>query len=171
MSGLIALAFSIGGLGAVATWLSLVPLAGMVTIWAIFIAWASYFHNGADGAAARNTLACTVLGSVLAGVTFVFITHVGLGSLPVTASVWVGVFVFIMVCASKIPAFSVIPCLVYGFAATAAFAIHAEPGLGATAKTLAMDFSNPVLVISLSLIIGTVFGVVSGKLAGILTKS
>lgn len=164
-----ALALSIGGLGGVATWLALSPLAGMVTIWAIFIAWGSFFHNGADTAALKNTIVCGIFGSVLAGVAFALITNVPIGPLPVNAAIWVGVTVFLLVMGATIPAFSVIPSAVYGFAATAAYAIHAEPGLAATGKTLAMDFSNPVIVISLSLIVGAVFGLLSGKLSAMIS--
>ena len=168
-----ALALSIGGLGGVATWLALSPLAGMVTIWAIFIAWGSYFHNGADNAALKNTIVCGIFGSVLAGVAFALITKVGLGegtSLAVNAAVWVGVTVFLLVMGASIPMFSVIPSAVYGFAATAAYAIHANADLSAAGNTLNADFSNPVLVISLSLIVGAVFGMVSGKLAAAISK-
>jgi len=173
MSGLVALALSIGGLGGVATWLALDPLAGMVTIWAIFIAWGAYFHNGADAAALKNTIVCGIFGSVIAGVAFALITKVGLGSgtsLAINAAVWVGITVFVLVFASKVPALSAIPTAVYGFAATAAYAIHAGADLSAAGNTVAFDFSNPVIVISLSIIIGAVFGLVSGKLSAALTN-
>lgn len=165
------LALSIGVLGGVATWLALSPLAGMVTIWAIFIAWGSYFHNGADTAALKNTIVCGIFGSVLAGVAFALITKVGLGSatpLAINAAVWVGLAVFVLVMGATIPAFSVIPTAVYGFAATAAYAIHAGEDLSAAGNTLAMDFSNPVIVISLSFIVGAVFGLVSNKVAAMI---
>jgi hypothetical protein len=168
------LALSIGGLGALATWLALSPLAGMVTIWAIFIAWGAYFHNGADAAALKNTIVCGIFGSVLAGVAFALITKVGLGEgtpLAINAAVWVGLAVFIVVMAASIPAFSVIPSSVYGFAATAAYAIHAGEDLSAAGNTLAMDFSNPVIVISLSFIVGAVFGMVSAKVSAIISGS
>jgi hypothetical protein len=143
-------------LGAVATWLALSPLAGMVTIWAIFIAWGSYFHNGADATVLKNTIVCGIFGSVLAAVAFALITKVGLGEgmlLAINAAVWAGLAVFVLVMGATIPAFSVIPAAVYGFAATAAYAIHAGEDLSAAGNTLAMDFSNPVIVISLSRII------------------
>lgn len=168
------LALSIGGLGGVATWLALSPLAGMVTIWAIFIAWASYFHNGADTAALKNTIVCGIFGSVMAGIAFALITKVGLGEgtpLAINAAVWVGLAVFVLVMGATIPAFSVIPSAVYGFAATAAYAIHAGEDLSAAGNTLAMDFSNPVLVISLSIIVGAIFGMVSGKVSAMISGS
>ena len=84
---------------------------------------------------------------------------------------WVGLCVFILVLGASIPAFSVIPSAVYGFAATAAYAIHFGPDLSAAGKTLAMDFSNPVIVISLSLVLGAVFGLVSAKVAAMISGS
>jgi hypothetical protein len=35
---------------------------------------------------------------------------------------------------------------------------------------MAADFSNPVILLSVSFVIGAVFGMLSGKLAGMLTK-
>lgn len=162
MSGLVALALSIGGLGGVATWLAFGPLTGMVTIWAIFIAWGSYFHNGADSAALKNNIVCGIFGAIMAGIAFIMMGLVPLGDV-LTAPVWVAVTVFILVYASKVPALSVIPTAVYGFAATAAYAIHVG------GDTAALDLSNPVVVISLSMIVGTVFGMLSGKLSAILS--
>jgi hypothetical protein len=46
MDLIVALAISIGVLGGIATWVSLGPLAGVLQIWAIFIAWACFYHCG-----------------------------------------------------------------------------------------------------------------------------
>lgn len=173
MSGLLALSLSIGSLGALATWLALSPLAGIVTIWGIFIGWGAFFHNGADMAALRNTMVCGVFGSLIAGVAFALITKVGLGAdtpLAVNAALWVGVTAFVMVLASKIPAFAAIPTSVYGYAATAAYAIHAGEDLSAAGNTLMLDLSNPVIVISASIVLGALFGLLSGKLSAVMTS-
>jgi len=158
------LALSIGGLGGVATWLAFGPLAGLVTIWAIFIAWASYFHNGADISALKNTIVCGIFGAVLAGAAFILIGALPLGDV-LTAPVWVGVTVFVLVMGATLPMFSVIPSAVYGYAATAAYAIHVG------GSPTAMDFSNPVLVISLSLIVGAAFGCASARLNALISGS
>ena len=163
MSGLVALALSIGGLGGLATWLSFGPLAGMVTIWGIFIAWGAFFHSGGDTAALKSTIICGIFGAIMAGVAFILMGAIPLGDV-LTATVWVGVTVFILVYASKVPALATIPVAVYGYAATAAYAIHVG------GSTSAADLTNPVVVISLSMIAGAVFGLVSGKLAGALTS-
>ncbi len=156
------LALSIGVLGGVATWLAFGPLVGLVTIWAIFIGWAQYFHNGADNAALKNTIVCSIFGSILAGVAFILMDLVPLGAL-LTAPVWVAVTVFLLVMGASIPAFSVIPSSVYGYAATAAYLLL----VGGSAT--AMDMTNPVLVVSLSIIVGALFGLVSAKLAALIS--
>lgn len=156
------LALSIGVLGGVATWLAFGPLAGLVTIWAIFIGWAQYFHNGADNAALKNTIVCSIFGSILAGVAFILMDLVPLGAL-LTAPVWVAVTVFLLVMGASIPALSVIPSSVYGYAATAAYLIH----VGGSAT--AMDMTNPVLVISLSIIVGALFGMASAKISAMIS--
>ncbi|WP_292754519.1 DUF1097 family protein, partial [Methylophaga sp. UBA4502] len=48
MSKLTALSISIAVLGAIWAYLALGPLAGFVLVWAGFIAWACFFHTGAD---------------------------------------------------------------------------------------------------------------------------
>jgi hypothetical protein len=57
MPSLIALALSIGVLAIVATWLFLGPLAAiLMQIWQAFIAWACFFHSGADIEAVKKTV-------------------------------------------------------------------------------------------------------------------
>ena len=51
-----ALAISLGVLGAVATWLFLGPLGGMLAIWAAFIAWGCYYHSGGKEAGLQSTI-------------------------------------------------------------------------------------------------------------------
>ena len=156
------LALSIGSLGGVATWLAFGPLAGMVTIWAIFLGWGQYFHNGADSAALKNTIVCGIFGVIMAGIAFILINLIPLGDV-LTAPVWVGVTVFILVMAAAFPSLSVIPSAVYGYAATVAYILH----IGG--DTLAINMTNPIFVVSLSLIVGAVFGMISGKIAAIIS--
>lgn len=166
MSGLIALALSIGGLGAIATWLALGPLAGIVTIWAIFIAWGAYFNNGADNDALKNTITCGIFGSVMAGIAALLVLNISLGA--VTAPIWVGLTVFVLVAASQTPMLSAIPISVYGYAAT--FAYLLEGGRLDMAHVAAVDLSNPVIVISLSIVAGAVFGMLSSKCSSMLSN-
>ena len=66
MSSLVALSISIGVLGGIAAALCLGPLAVIVLIWAVFIAWACFFAIGGDEKALQNTIVCSVLGAIIA---------------------------------------------------------------------------------------------------------
>ncbi|MFW5450983.1 MAG: DUF1097 domain-containing protein [Methylophagaceae bacterium] len=155
------LALSIGVLGGVATWLAFGPLSSLVVIWGIFVAWGAFFHSGGDSAALRSTIICGILGAVIAGVALFLAGVLPLGSLA--APVAVGVMVFVLVMLASIPVFSTIPAAVYGFALTAALALT---GGG---SVTALSTANPVVMISLSIIVGAVFGLLSAKVNGMIS--
>ena len=172
MTKLVALSVSIGILAVVATWLALGPLAGIYIVWAGFIAWAGYFIAGGNNAALKTTIICGIWGVVCAWVAGLILTHVAI-ELP--ANLWpaivVGVTVLVLCLGAHVEALSNIPISVLGYASTAAVmlmggALTAE---GSGALTAA-NFSNPLITVSVSIIIGTIFGLLSGKLAGALGK-
>ncbi len=167
MSKLTALALSIAVLGGVWTFLALGPLAGSVLVWAGFIAWGSYFHTGGDNAALQKTIVGMIYGAVVAGVALALVVAnpVGLGA-AIAAPVYVGVTVFFLVIVAGINLLSVVPANVYGYAATAGYALSTN-----TANlTTTPDLTNPVLLVALSVVLGALFGAASGKLAGMLGK-
>ncbi|MCB4770570.1 DUF1097 domain-containing protein [Ancylobacter sp. Lp-2] len=168
MSLISALAISIGVLGGVATWLFLGPLAGGLQIWAAFIAWAAFFHCGGKEGGFKAVVLANIAGAVMAWLTLLAVTKGGLGAslgLPLWAGICVGVGVLVMILLANIPAFAAIPALVYGFAATAAFALLSADGL---VNLTAASLGNPLVTIILSMIVGAAFGYVSEKLAGAL---
>ena len=157
-----ALAISLGVLGAVATWLFLGPLGGMLAIWAAFIAWGCYYHSGGKETGLQSTIICTAVGAVVGGITLK-LAGMGVG-LPETmwTALCVGLGVAAMVLLANVPMFASIPAQVYGFASTVAYAMM--KGGSVTEASMA----NPVVVIILSMILGAVFGYVSEKVAGML---
>lgn len=173
MSQLAALALSIAVLGGVWVFLALGPLAGSALVWAGFIAWGAYFHTGGDNAALQKTIAGTVYGAVLAGVALFLVVNNPVG-LPATvaAPVYVAVTVFFLVIVAGCNLLSVVPNNVYGYAATVAYALQTPTaeGVGPLASLTSVSLANPVLLLSVSFVIGAVFGMVSGKLAGMLGK-
>lgn len=173
MSQLAALALSIAVLGGVWVFLALGPLAGSALVWAGFIAWGAYFHTGGDNAALQKTIAGTVYGAVLAGVALFLVVNNPVG-LPaaVAAPVYVAVTVFFLVIVAGCNLLSVVPNNVYGYAATVAYALQTPTaeGVGPLASLTSVSLANPVLLLSVSFVIGAVFGMVSGKLAGMLGK-
>jgi hypothetical protein len=167
MSKLTALALSIAVLGGVWAFLALGPLSGYVLVWAGFIAWACYFHTGGDDAALQKTIAGMVYGAVIAGIAL-FLVGLNPIGLPgaVGPAVYIAVTVFFLVIVAGCNLLSVVPANVYGFAATAGYALSkADAG-----SVTAMDLTNPVLLVALSTVIGAVFGMLSGKLSGMLGK-
>lgn len=172
MTSLVALSVSIGVLAVVATWLALGPLAGIYIVWAGFIAWATYFATGGNNAALRTTIVCGIWGVICAWVAGLLLTKLNV-ALP--ANLWpaivVGVTVLVLCLGAHVEALSNIPAAVYGYAATAAVmlmgGVLTAEGSGALT---AADFSNPLITLSVSIVIGAIFGWASGKLAGALGK-
>lgn len=167
MSKLTALALSIAVLGGVWAFLALGPLAGSVLVWAGFIAWGCYFHTGGDTAALQKTIVGMIYGAMVAGVALALVVANPLGlAASIAAPVYVAITVFFLVIVAGINLLSVVPANVYGYAATAGYALSTN-----TANlTTTPDLTNPVLLVVLSVVIGTLFAAASGKLAGMLGK-
>ena len=167
MSKLTALAVSIAVLGGVWAFLALNPLAGAALVWVGFIAWGCYFHTGGDTAALQKTIAGMIFGAVMAGIALYLVGSGMLGGLGVLAApVIIAVTVFPLVIVAGNTLLSVVPANVYGYAATAGYALSkADAG-----SVTAMDLTNPVLLVAVSTVLGAVFGMASGKLAGVLGK-
>jgi hypothetical protein len=167
MSQLVALSVSIGVLGGVATWLYLT--AGLL-IWAGFIAWACYFHSGADGAALKNTIVCNAFGSFCAWVAALIILSFPVADtlgLPVWAAIVVGLTVLLLCLASQIKAFALIPASVYGYAATFAYLLQ-TPETMAKEKLMSAGLTNALIIVIISMALGAIFGWASGKMAAAL---
>ena len=170
MSANTALAISVGVLGAIATWLFLGPLGGMLAIWAAFIAWGCFFHCGGKEPGLQSAILGNIAGAIVAGITLWVALKTGVGDkigLPIWAGICVGVGVAVMVLLGNIPAFASIPAQVYGFASVVALTLM---GNGAGNLT-AISMENPVIVIIISMIVGAIFGWVSEKVAGLLAGS
>jgi hypothetical protein len=168
MSSNTALAISVGVLGAIATWLFLGPLGGMLAIWAAFIAWGCFFHCGGKEHGLQSAILGNVAGAIVGGITLYVALRTGMGDkmgVPVWAAICVGIGVAAMVLLANIPLFASIPAQVYGFAAAVAMTLMATDG---AANLTAGSIANPVADVILSMIIGAVFGYVSERLAGML---
>jgi hypothetical protein len=167
MSQLVALSVSIGLLGGIATILYL--NLGLL-IWAGFIAWACFFHSGGDGNALRNTIVGNAFGAFCAWVAALIILSFPLAdslTLPVWAGIVVGLTVMAMCLAAHIKAFSVIPASVYGYAATFAYLLQTADTMTKD-KLMSASMANALLVVIISMAIGALFGLASGKLGGAL---
>ena len=172
MKNLNALAVSISVLGAVATYLALGPLGGVYLIWAAFVAWGAFFALGADMAALQKVIVGVIFGALVAWVVAVVILAVPLAGalgLPLWAAIVVGLGVVVVVLAANVPALATIPATVFGFAASFAFLLQ-TPDVLKLEVLLSASLKNSLVVISLSLIIGSLFGLISARWGAAMTK-
>jgi hypothetical protein len=172
---LFALSLSIAVLGAVWAFLALGPLNGFVLVWAGFIAWGCFFHTGGDQKALVKTIAGNAYGALVAWIALLIITHLPENSMgALLPAIVVGVTVFFLVIVASIEPLSAVPAQVYGYAATVAYSLHqaSDPaaGTGPLASLASPSFANPLVLLIVSFVLGAIFGLLSGKLAGALTK-
>lgn len=168
MPQLVALSLSIGVLGGIATFVFLKFMTSYL-IWAAFLAWACFFHAGGTTEALKKTIICNLFGALCAWVAALLLVTVappGAGS----AAVVVGVTVLLLCLAAHLPALSSIPASVYGYAAVFAFLLgNANTNLTKDALTAASP-ANALVAVGVSMLIGALFGLASGKLGTALTK-
>ena len=173
MNARLATALSVGVLAGIATWIFLT--VGSILIWAAFVAWACYFHCGGDNDALKTTIAGNIFGVIagwVAALAILYIPLAGALTLPLWAGivVVVTVIIVVMVCMSGISMLASIPAAVYGYACAFAFLLQTPDKL-TQAALIAPNLDNALIVVAVSMVIGALFGMASGKLAGALTKS
>jgi hypothetical protein len=171
---LVALSLSIGVLGAIWAFLALGPLSGFVLVWAGFIAWGCFFHTGADNKALAKTIVGNAYGAFLAWIALLIIVNVPIPSLgAVWPAIVVGVTVFLLVIVASVDLLSAVPANVYGYAALVAYSLHqpsAAPSTGPLQNLGSGSFANPLVLLIVSMVLGAVFGYLSGQAANALTK-
>ena len=162
---------SVGVLGGIAAWLFL--SVGSILIWAAFAAWACYFHSGGDQAALKSTIICNILGVVAAWVAALVILAIPLAevlTLPVWAGIVVIITVAIYILLAQVEVFASVPGTTYGYACTFAYLLQTPDKLNLDTLT-SVTMSNALIVVIISMVIGTIFAFVSGKWAAAMTKS
>jgi hypothetical protein len=158
MNNLTALSLSIGILSGVATFLCVGPTAGIFLIWAATIAWAAYFALGANEAALKNVIVCGAFGVAMAWITAILIASVaGSAAFSILASLAVAVSVIVLCLAAHFPELSAIPASVLGYSATFAYILQTPDKLNHDAL-LGVAWSNPLLIVTVSIAIGAYFG-------------
>lgn len=160
MPSLFALALSIGVLATGATWLFLGPFAAMLMqVWQAFIAWACFFHAGADMEAAKKTVICMSFGAVVGALSVVAAGQLGvLGNLAAPLAVGVGAAVLVL--AAQVGLLSTIPASFYGFASIAGLIL-----------LKGVPAPQAILPTILSIVVGTAFGFASAKLGAAMTAT
>jgi len=172
MDKLTALSLSIGILAGIATFFAVGPAAGVFFIWAATIAWAAYFLLGANQEAVINTIINGIFGVFMAWLTAVILLQIDPGAsigVEVSTALVVAGAVVVLCLGANLPQFAVIPVGVLGYSSTFAYLLQTPDKLNQEVL-LGASLSNPLLVISISFILGAVFGQLSNDLAAKLTK-
>lgn len=138
-------------------------------VWGAFIGWASYDQSGANRRALLTSSVCMVFGVVMAWLVALTVASGVLALQSALASaVAAGVASFFIVYVSRVSAFANVPATFYGFASSFAFLLMMPATFSMTAMTAA-TFSNVLVCVSISLLVGSLLGVVHQQLASLLT--
>jgi Protein of unknown function (DUF1097) len=159
------LAVVIGIMGGIATWAAVTIGSPYVLIWAIFVAWGSFYHCGGKEAGLQSSAAANIWGVIIASLAFIAL--VSMGVTAVNAGICVGVSIVVLVLAAKAPMFAAIPASVYGYASTAALFLLGGAGYGEGAGGIVKVGA----AVAVSMIIGNILGYVSEKVVGAVVKS
>jgi Protein of unknown function (DUF1097) len=162
---LTALSLSIGGLAGVATFLAVGPASGLFFIWAATVPWAVFFLLGADKEAICKNITCSIFGVVMAWATALMLTEISPTTMlgfPLMAAFTVAVSVVVLCLAANIPQLATIPCSVVGYSLVFAYLLQTPDKLNKDVL-LGLSISNPLLVISISIVFGTYLGVYSAQ--------
>lgn len=140
--------------------------------WAVFIAWACFFHMG--GGADRNQAFVATITHMALGVFAAWISAIAVLNNPfdsataqqLWAPVLIGVVIGILARMGVFTRFSVMPAIIYGYASVFAFAGTA--GLFSTEHLLSLTFNNALIGILFSVVVGTTAGYLNAVLVGAL---
>ncbi len=163
MNSITATSLSISIFGAIATWMALSFMSGFVLIWAIFIAWAAFAALGGDNTAFKSTVICGLFGVSVGWIgAYMFLALPFSETIGVAlwAAIVVAVTAFAVVFASNFSFLAAVPASVLSYAATFAYLLQTEGKMSITTLT-ASSFENPLLIISLSVVLGAIFGKLS----------
>lgn len=169
MPMLTALAISIGVLGGVAAWLFVGPLAMLgLQIWAAFVAWAAYYHSGGKTASLRTNIPAHIWGAFMGWLAlYGIVLSSGALGVPVAAGICVAITVAILVFGANVHALAQIPSAVYGYACVAGYGLLAgKLDMLATASVV----DNPFINIVIALVIGSLLGWLSERIAEMMTS-
>lgn len=142
--------------------------------WAVFIAWACFFHM--NGGANRNHAFIAVIRHMALGATAAWISAIFLLNNPADSAlgqqlggaVFIGAIIAILARMSTIALFSVTPAIIYGYASVFAFA--STTGLFSPEHLLSVSFNNALLAILFSTLVGVSAGYINAALVAALVR-
>jgi len=138
-------------------------------IWAAFVGWASYDQSGANRKAFLTSSVCMLFGVAMAWIVAIIVASDWLHlRSSVSSAIAAGAASFFIVLVSRFCLLSNVPATFYGFASSFAF-LMLTPSAFSVAAMTSEGLHNVLLVVPVSLVIGSGLGVLHGYLAGKLT--
>lgn len=175
MSFITALAICLGVIGGILAYLALGPAAGLLHIWLIFLATAMGVALGGTVEAYKNMVICAIFGIITAWAASLIVLNIPLAAtltLPVWAGIVVGFTTFFFVVMAHVPLLSAIPGTVVGYASTFAYLLQgADKSRLSTENLLSVSITNPLICMTVSVIVAAAFGLVSLKLATMMSSA
>lgn len=154
-------------LAAISVW-AFATFPGLL-IWAAFIGWASYDQSGANRKALITSSVCMVFGVVMAWIVSVIVAGDWLHlRASFSSALAAGVASFFIVLVSRFELLSNVPATFYGFASAFAF-LTLAPGAFSMRALTSGTLDNALIVVPISLLIGSGLGVAQAYLGGKLT--
>ncbi len=170
MSERLARAVSFGLVGGIA---AIVFAFFGIQFWVGLIAWAWFVQAGANGEALKKSVASMTWGAVLGGIALMLAIWLrdamGL-SWMIRALLTVGPTVIVLVMSSSIPVLSLVPAGICGYAAVLGIVLQNED-MRTMARLVHPGRTNGLVTVILSIILGTIFGMIAERVAAALKKS
>lgn len=140
--------------------------------WAVFIAWACFFHM--NGGANRNQAFIATIRHIALGATAAWISAIVVLNNPFDSAlgqqlwgpVFIGAVIALLTRMGTIALFSVTPAIIYGYASVFAFA--STTGLFALEHLLSASFNNALLALLISTLAGVTAGYLNAALVAVL---
>ena len=167
LTPLVAGALSAALLAGAAVWI-FASLSGL-WVWGAFIGWASYDQSGANPRALFTSSTCMAFGVVMAWLV-ALVVAAAVVPLPTaaTSALAAALASFTIVEVSQYRPFSNVPATFYGFASAFAFLLLSTPAFSINALT-SPTLGNVLICIPVSLLIGSLLGLLHQQLASLLT--
>jgi hypothetical protein len=165
MSFVNALGLVLAVIGGLLAYLYAGPLHGVYFIWAVFLFTATGVAIGGTTEAFKNLVICGFAGIVLAWIAAMIIVHtLGTVGAMLTPPVWIAIVVGVttgfLAWIANLPIFPAIPATVVGYASTFAYLLQ-TPGQLSHGVLVSASFANPLVVMTISVIVAAGFGLVS----------
>lgn len=170
MSILLLIALVAGAMAAGLVWLFVTT--GTILVWAVFLGWASFAAIGGEDKHIGLNIASNFLGSLMAWLVAV-LALVNPAPQIFSFAAWIailaGLSVVAYILASRFKMVSSVPAASIAYAGTFSYVVHGE-GAFTLESLLSVSFQNALIIVPISMAIGTLAALLVGKVVGALAS-